>query len=50
MALSRDRLLDACWGVDCLPESRTLERHIATLRKKDGAGPGPSGVDRNHPG
>ena len=33
-ALSRDQLLNACWGVDYFPESRTLDQHIATLRKK----------------
>ena len=33
-ALTRDALLDACWGIDYFPESRTLDQHIATLRKK----------------
>ena len=33
-ALTRDTLLDACWGIDYFPESRTLDQHIATLRKK----------------
>ena len=32
--LSRDALLDLCWGVDYFPESRTLDQHIAKLRKK----------------
>jgi two-component system, OmpR family, alkaline phosphatase synthesis response regulator PhoP len=33
-ALSRDLLLDVCWGLDYMPESRTLDQHIAKLRKK----------------
>lgn len=33
-ALSRDVILDACWGLDYMPESRTLDQHIAKLRKK----------------
>jgi DNA-binding response OmpR family regulator len=33
-AVSRDELLDACWGIDYYPESRTLDQHIAMLRKK----------------
>jgi DNA-binding response OmpR family regulator len=32
--LSRDMLLDVCWGLDYMPESRTLDQHIAKLRKK----------------
>lgn len=32
--LSRDTLLDVCWGLDYMPESRTLDQHIAKLRKK----------------
>ncbi|MBE2287586.1 MAG: response regulator transcription factor [Prosthecobacter sp.] len=32
--LSRDVLLDVCWGLDYMPESRTLDQHIAKLRKK----------------
>ncbi len=32
--VSRDELLDRCWGVDYYPESRTLDQHIAKLRKK----------------
>lgn len=33
-AVSRDVLLDVCWGLDYMPESRTLDQHIAKLRKK----------------
>lgn len=33
-AVSRDVLLDVCWGIDYMPESRTLDQHIAKLRKK----------------
>ncbi len=32
-AVHRDYLLDQCWGVDYYPESRTLDQHIANLRK-----------------
>jgi len=32
--VSRDTLLDRCWGVNYFPESRTLDQHIAKLRKK----------------
>ncbi len=32
--LTRDTLLDLCWGIDYFPESRTLDQHIAKLRKK----------------
>jgi len=32
--LSRDTLLDICWGLNYMPESRTLDQHIAKLRKK----------------
>jgi DNA-binding response OmpR family regulator len=27
-------LLDQCWGIDYFPESRTLDQHIAQLRKR----------------
>jgi two-component system alkaline phosphatase synthesis response regulator PhoP len=32
--VKRDTLLDQCWGIDYLPESRTLDQHIAKLRKR----------------
>ncbi len=32
--LHRGRILDHCWGVAYYPESRTLDQHIAKLRKK----------------
>ena len=35
-AVDRDTLLDRCWGLDYFPESRTLDQHIAKLRKKLG--------------
>lgn len=35
-AVDRDTLLDRCWGLDYYPESRTLDQHIAKLRKKLG--------------
>ncbi len=30
----RDTFLDRCWGLDYYPESRTLDQHIAQLRRK----------------
>jgi DNA-binding response OmpR family regulator len=35
----RDTFLDRCWGTEYFPESRTLDQHIATLRRK---------VEENH--
>jgi two-component system alkaline phosphatase synthesis response regulator PhoP len=32
--VSRDALLDRCWGMEYFPESRTLDQHIAKLRKR----------------
>jgi DNA-binding response OmpR family regulator len=32
--ISRDQLLDAVWGYDCLPLTRTVDMHIAKLRQK----------------
>jgi DNA-binding response OmpR family regulator len=32
--VSRDMFFDACWGRDYMPDSRTLDQHIAQLRKK----------------
>jgi two-component system, OmpR family, alkaline phosphatase synthesis response regulator PhoP len=32
--VNRDTLHDRCWGIDYLPESRTLDQHIAKLRKR----------------
>ncbi len=34
--VSRDTLLNRCWGMDYFPESRTLDQHIAKLRKAIG--------------
>jgi DNA-binding response OmpR family regulator len=34
--VSRDTLLNRCWGLDYFPESRTLDQHIAKLRKNIG--------------
>lgn len=33
-AVSRDQLLNACWGMDFFPESRLLDQQISRLRKK----------------
>jgi len=30
----RDTFLDRCWGLEYYPESRTLDQHIAQLRRK----------------
>ena len=32
--VTRDALLDTCWGLDYFPDSRTLDQHIFLLRKK----------------
>ena len=32
--VSRDTLLDFCWGQDYFPDSRTLDQQISVLRKK----------------
>ena len=32
--LSRDALLNAAWGVDYMGTTRTLDQHVAQLRKK----------------
>ena len=32
--VDRDALLNRCWGIDYFPESRTLDQHIAKLRKR----------------
>lgn len=32
--IDRDILLDHCWGVHIMPESRTVDWHISQLRKK----------------
>ena len=34
--VSRDTLLDFCWGRDYFPDSRTLDQQISVLRKKIG--------------
>jgi len=32
--VTRDQLLNECWGLEYYPESRTLDQHILNLRKK----------------
>ncbi len=32
--VDRDTILNKCWGLDYFPESRTLDQHIAKLRKR----------------
>lgn len=38
-ALDREVIFNKCWGIDYLPNSRTLDQHIAQLRKKIEADP-----------
>ena len=33
-AVPRDELFNTCWGVDHMPNSRTLDQHISQLRKR----------------
>jgi two-component system alkaline phosphatase synthesis response regulator PhoP len=37
--VTRDELLNECWGLEYYPESRTLDQHILNLRKKLEADP-----------
>jgi DNA-binding response OmpR family regulator len=37
--VDRDALLNRCWGAEYYPESRTLDQHIAKLRKRVEADP-----------
>jgi DNA-binding response OmpR family regulator len=32
--LSRDIIFNECWGIDYMPNSRTLDQHISQLRKR----------------
>ena len=32
--ISRDTFFNKCWGLDHVPNSRTLDQHIAQLRKR----------------
>lgn len=41
-AVPRDELLNRCWGLNYYPESRTLDQHIAKLRKRVEPGNGES--------
>ena len=36
--LSRDKLLDVVWGIECDVETRTVDVHVRTLRQKLGDG------------
>jgi len=33
-AIDRDTFFDRCWGINYLPDSRTLDQHVAKLRKR----------------
>ena len=47
--LTRDALLNAVWGVDYFGTTRTLDQHVAQLRKKIEAAPGaPSAIATVH--
>ena len=37
VVFSRERLLSEVWGIDYLGESRTVDMHIKTLRRKLGS-------------
>ncbi len=37
--VSRDKIFNECWGMNYLPNSRTLDQHISKLRKKIGDDP-----------
>jgi len=37
--ITRDELLNECWGLEYYPESRTLDQHVLNLRKKIEATP-----------
>jgi two-component system, OmpR family, alkaline phosphatase synthesis response regulator PhoP len=37
--VTRDELLNTCWGLEYFPESRTLDQHVLNLRKKIEADP-----------
>jgi two-component system, OmpR family, alkaline phosphatase synthesis response regulator PhoP len=37
--VDRDMFFDTCWGLDFMPNSRTLDQHIAQLRKRIEADP-----------
>ena len=32
--VDRDTIFDRCWGIDYMPNSRTLDQHISQLRKR----------------
>ena len=44
--LSRDRILNEVWGVDYLGTTRTLDQHVANLRRKVGEVGGESSAVR----
>ncbi|MSU51104.1 MAG: response regulator transcription factor [Opitutus sp.] len=47
--LARDALLNAVWGVDYFGTTRTLDQHVAQLRKKiEGAADAPSAIATVH--
>ncbi|MCB9569633.1 MAG: response regulator transcription factor [Myxococcales bacterium] len=39
VVLDRDRIFSTCWGIDHYPNSRTIDQHVAKLRKKIEADP-----------
>jgi len=49
VVLSRDRLLNAVWGIDYFGTTRTLDQHVAQLRKKVEPDPGrPTAIKTVH--
>ncbi len=47
IVLSRDKIMDQVWGFDYEGESRTVDMHVKTLRKKLGVGGGAIKTVRN---
>ncbi|MDD4715695.1 MAG: response regulator transcription factor [Oscillospiraceae bacterium] len=47
IVLSRDKIMDKVWGTEYEGESRTVDMHIRTLRKKLGKAAGRIGTVRN---
>ncbi len=42
--ISRDALMDACWGLHYMPESRALDQHLSQLRKRIEKNPARPGI------
>ncbi|HEO64671.1 MAG TPA: response regulator transcription factor [Spirochaetes bacterium] len=49
-ALDRETIFDVCWGLDYMPNTRTLDQHISQLRKKIETDPRNPVIIRTVPG